>query len=97
VKIPDKLVIGVVTYTIREVDVIPGHDDASAFIDPERCLILIRKGIPHDTTRGIGLCHEIVHALFLEIGENGLYRNERVVDLLGRQLFAFLEKNRGSL
>ena len=39
------------------------------------------------------LCHELVHALFWEIGEEKLYADEKLCQNLGNAICSFLEQN----
>jgi hypothetical protein len=97
-KIPKSLFIGAVKYEIEICEKIPGPESgALAYIEYDKTKIWVARGEASEQISQIALCHEIVHAMLREISGDRLMKDERIVDLLARQLYTLIEKNRGAL
>jgi hypothetical protein len=98
-KIPKSIRIGVMTYEVKVSDAIPGPQNAHnlAFVETDQGRIWLAKGKQTEEVLALSFLHECVHAMLAEIAETKLSENERFVELFSRQLYTFIEKNRGAL
>ncbi len=81
-----------IPYQIEEVEHIPETTDTIGLFVAEEQKIYIKKNLPKEI-KAQTLLHELVHAMFFQIGEYELGENEKLVQAFSSTLHQFINEN----